>query len=73
MQSGLLLSALKETRPWEVEEAWEDLLSRGKGWSSRAQRGLVAVSRIFPGESFSDWLKISPKPSATSQSNDTAQ
>jgi hypothetical protein len=61
MQSGLLLSALKESRPWEVEGAWEDLVSRGKGWSLRAQRGLVAVSRLFPDESFSEWLKISPK------------
>lgn len=58
MQSGLLLLVLKELRPWEVEEAWQDLVSRGKGWSSRAQRGLLALGRLFPGERFADWLKV---------------
>lgn len=57
MQAGLLLAALKETRPWEVEEAWANLVSRGKGWSSRAQRGLDALSRQFPDEHYGDWLK----------------
>lgn len=58
MQAGLLLSALKEARPWEVEEAWADLLGRGKGWSARAQRGLLALGRQFPNEAFGDWLKV---------------
>jgi hypothetical protein len=58
MQSGLLLAALKEIRPWEVEEAWEDLVSRGKGWSSRALRGLAALRRLYPGEHFDEWLKV---------------
>ena len=57
MQAGLLLSALREMRPWEVEEAWADLLGRGKGWATRAQRGLLALGRQFPDESFGDWLK----------------
>ena len=57
MQAGLLLSALKEIRPWEVEEAWADLLARGKGWSTRAQRGLVGLELQFPGEGFGHWLK----------------
>lgn len=58
IQAGLLLSALKETRPWEVDEAWADLLGRGKGWSTRAQRGLVVLGRLFPDEGFGDWLKV---------------
>jgi len=57
MQAGLLLSAMRETRPWEVEEAWADILARGKGWSTRAQRGLVALGLQFPGDDFADWLK----------------
>jgi len=57
MQAGLLLSAMRETRPWEVEEAWADILARGKGWSTRAQRGLVALGLQFPGDDFGDWLK----------------
>lgn len=58
MQAGLLLAALRESRPWEVEDAWGDLLARGKGWGSRAQHGLLALDRQFPGEGFGDWLKI---------------
>lgn len=61
MQSGLLLSALKELRPWEVEAAWADLLSRGNGWSSRARNGLLALGKLFPGEGFDDWLKVARK------------
>jgi hypothetical protein len=60
MQAGLLLAALKDNRPWEVEEAAADLLSRGKGWSTRAQRGLAALDRVFPEERFSEWLKFVP-------------
>lgn len=67
MQAGLLLAALKDLRPWEVEEAWTDLVSRGKGWSSCAQRGLGALDRRFPDEGFGEWLKVSsskePEPS----------
>lgn len=59
VQAGLLLSVLRESRPWEVEEAWEDLLARGKGWSSRARRGLKALARRFPGGGFDAWLKES--------------
>ena len=57
MQAGMLLSALKATRPWEVEDAWEDLISRGKGWSSRADHGMKQLCRMFPEEAFDQWLK----------------
>jgi hypothetical protein len=57
MQAGLLLLALRETRPWEVEAAWADLLGRGKGWVTRVQRGLVGLGRQFPDEKFGDWLR----------------
>lgn len=58
MQAGLLLAALKELQPWEVDDAWADLVSRGKGWTSRAQRGLVALDRQFPDDRFGEWLKV---------------
>ncbi len=58
MQAGLLLAALRDLRPWEVEEAWADLLGRGKGWSSRAERGLQTLGKRFPDEHFGDWLKV---------------
>lgn len=57
MQAGLLLSALREMRPWEVEEAWADLLKRGKGWSSRALRGMMALDREFSIDGIGDWLR----------------
>lgn len=57
MQAGLLLSVLRETAPWQVEEAWEDLKARGTGWTSRARRGLVALGKRFPAERFGEWLE----------------
>jgi hypothetical protein len=56
VQAGLLLTALREAKPWTVEEAWQDLRSRGTGWRSRAQRGLVALDSKFPEEGFGEWL-----------------
>jgi hypothetical protein len=56
VQAGLLLSVLKENRPWEVEEAWTNLKMRGKGWHSRVDRGLQALDRQFPSERFGSWL-----------------
>jgi hypothetical protein len=58
VQAGCLLSLLKERRPWEVEEAWTDLLSRGKGWVSRVAQGLHAVDRAFPALAIPEWLKL---------------
>jgi hypothetical protein len=57
MQAGLLLGALRETNPWEVEQAWQDLKGRGEGWKSRAQRGLANLDTKFPSQRFSEWLK----------------
>ena len=56
VQAALLLAALRESRPWEVEEAWANLMARGKGWKSRVDRGLQALDRQFPGERFGSWL-----------------
>jgi hypothetical protein len=58
VQAGCLLSLLQERRPWEVEEAWTDLLSRGKGWVSRVAQGLHAVDRAFPALAIPEWLKL---------------
>lgn len=56
VQAGCLLTLLKERRPWEVEEAWADLISRGKGWVSRAGQGRNAVGRAFPALEIENWL-----------------
>lgn len=56
LQAGLLLRALKELRPWEVEAAWHSLQDRGTGWLTRAQRGLALLDVKFPADSFGAWL-----------------
>lgn len=55
-QSALLLRVLRELRPWEVEEAWADLIGRGTGWQTRAMRGLGMLDRQFPEDGFAQWL-----------------
>ncbi|MEO7402999.1 MAG: GSU2403 family nucleotidyltransferase fold protein [Burkholderiales bacterium] len=57
-QAGSLLARLKETRQWEVDEAWADLRSRGKGWTDRAKRGRDALARVAPQLELKDWLTL---------------
>lgn len=57
-QAAALLGRLKETRAWEVEEAWEDLLSRGKGWRTRVARGWEVLARIAPELDLPAWLPL---------------
>lgn len=47
-QAAGLLMRLGETRPWEVEDAWKDLVGRGKGWSEPVRRGRQALVRAIP-------------------------
>ena len=56
-QAGMLLSVLKERRATEVGEVWAELLSRGKGWATRARQGLVALDKAFPLLEVGNWLK----------------
>lgn len=56
-QAGMLLSVLKERRPWEVDEVWRDLLSRGDGWVKRVRRGLLALNRLDPQLDVLAWLQ----------------
>ncbi|TAK89879.1 MAG: hypothetical protein EPO06_10730 [Burkholderiaceae bacterium] len=58
MQAGCLLTLMKERRPWEVEAAWKDLISRGPGWVTRAKRGLRGVDKAFPALKLAGWLKL---------------
>lgn len=55
-QAGLLLRVLRQLKPWDVEEAWHDLLRRGSGWASRAQRGLAQLDQRFTEDGFLSWL-----------------
>ena len=56
-QSAALLGYLKDRRAWEVEEAWSDLLARGKGWVARAGQGLAALDKMAPELEIRRWLK----------------
>ncbi|MBU0750817.1 MAG: nucleotidyltransferase domain-containing protein [Gammaproteobacteria bacterium] len=58
VQAAALLSCLKERRAWEVEDAWEDLLSRGKGWRTRVARGYAALASTAPELDLPDWLPL---------------
>jgi hypothetical protein len=55
-QAHCVLACLRERRPWEVEEAWADLVARGKGWQERARKGLEALDRTFPEFGVAAWL-----------------
>lgn len=57
LQAGMLLSVLKERRAAEVRDIWGDLLSRGKGWTTRAKQGLAALDKAFPALAVRQWLK----------------
>lgn len=58
LQAGFLLSRLKETRGWEVDEAWVDLKGRGKGWVDRVKRGRDALAKAFPELGVLEWLGL---------------
>lgn len=55
-QAYSLLAFLEERRRWDVEAAWKDLASRGRGWATRAHRGLRALDRAFPELGATKWL-----------------
>lgn len=58
VQAEALLAVLKERRAWEVQEAWEDLLSRGKGWRARVARGYAALAKAAPELDLASWLPL---------------
>jgi len=58
VQAAALLGFLKEQRSWEVEEAWQDLLSRGKGWRTRVARGHAALAKAAPEFDLPHWLPL---------------
>lgn len=60
LQAAALLALFKERRAWEVDEAWNDLVHRGKGWRTRLGQGLDALERRFPELCAKDWLRLPP-------------
>jgi hypothetical protein len=57
-RSAALLSYMNERRSWEVREAWADLRSRGKGWTTRAKQGLSALAKSAPELDAQAWLAL---------------
>lgn len=47
-QAAALIEYLSEHDADSLNEAWVDLVSRGKGWLSRATEGLHAVKKFYP-------------------------
>lgn len=62
-QSAAILSVLKESRPWEIEDAWRDVVERGKGWKSRVMIGREALLSAYPDAGLSEALPNPPRPS----------
>lgn len=56
IQAASLLQYFKDNRTWEIKEAYEDLVSRGKGWVSRLERGLAAIEKGHPELEVKNWL-----------------
>jgi hypothetical protein len=48
LQAAALIAYFKDHRQDELRHAWHDLLSRGKGWRSRAKEGWSALSKAAP-------------------------
>jgi hypothetical protein len=57
-QCAALLAFFKAHRSWEIEEAWTDLIGRGKGWVIRARQGLRALDRLAPELRVTHWLPL---------------
>jgi hypothetical protein len=58
IQVELLLTYLKEHRASEVEDAWNDLISRGAGWVRRARHGRSALDKLAPSLQVKSWLSL---------------
>lgn len=57
-QAAALLAYYREQRVWEIDEAWADLVSRGKGWQRRAMQGVGALDKAYPDIEAGKWLRI---------------
>ena len=63
-QAAMLIAYLSEYDAQALSDAWEDLVSRGKGWRQRAEHGLEALVSRYPDLDVSALLSITPSPPA---------
>lgn len=61
-QAASLLAYYREHGKWDIDEAWVDLVSRGKGWVRRAKQGVAALDRFYPDIMAGDWLALQKPP-----------
>jgi hypothetical protein len=47
-QAAVLIDYFSRNQPEALQEAWEDLLSRGPGWRSRAEQAMKALAKRHP-------------------------
>lgn len=57
-QAAALLEYLKVVRAWDVEDAWKDLIQRGRGWTTRTKQGIDALAKVAPDLGVKEWLKF---------------
>lgn len=57
-QAACLLAYLAEYRREVLEEALQDLLSRGKGWVSRFRQGTLALRKAYPALAANEVLAV---------------
>jgi hypothetical protein len=46
-QAYRILSLIRESRPYEIGEAWSNLISRGPKWTKPAEQGLAQMGKRF--------------------------
>lgn len=57
-QAAALLSWLKENAEAQVQEAWNDMRSRGPGWVARLKQGHAALVKVAPELEVGAWLRM---------------
>lgn len=62
LQAATLIDYLSAERPDDLKDAWEDLLSRGKEWKSRAGEALRAMRERFPDAQCVIETPVEPQP-----------
>lgn len=46
-QAHQILSVIQDNRPFDIQSAWQDLLSRGPKWEKHARAGLAAMEKQY--------------------------
>lgn len=61
-QAAALLAYYREHGKWDIDEAWADLVARGKGWMRRAAQGIAALDKLYPDIEAGEWLATGQSP-----------